>query len=146
MKHIGCYNFQLKTKVHLRTISAGRKVFSFAQAHLLKFVFLVLEFFFFSKPRREIFVGIISQWNCWMQPIKKQKTLSKIAVKIKMSSSNQLTSYVFSNGIFSIIISLIKNKRYLYILIKWKITIKHNTIKLQYPELLEVSQGKTLTN
>ena len=52
------------------------------------------------NPRwKKSFDRIISQWDCWMQPIKKQsKCCQKLLWKIKMSSSNQLTLYVFNDG------------------------------------------------
>ena len=56
-----------------------------------------------STPRwKKIFDIIISQWNCWTQPIKKtnqNKYCEKLLWKNEeMSRSNQLALYVFSDG------------------------------------------------
>lgn len=79
---ITCNIGMLSTNLHINFFSADRNIFNFAQEHLLKTVisFPCTGLFFpvlgqkeFNSKAEKWFDSIISQWNCWMHPIKKKQ-------------------------------------------------------------------------
>ena len=99
--------YDVNTEVlYLRGKSWGRSPFPFTKNTIIFFLYWKYFFGFGveknSTPRRkDLFESIISQWNCWIQSIRKQnKDYQKSLWKIKLPSSNQLISYAFSDGKF----------------------------------------------